>query len=191
MKKLLFEHTILAATAFKPEDFPDLNMPEIACVGRSNVGKSSLINNLTHTDLAKTSSIPGKTQSINFYVIDDQIALVDLPGYGYAKVPKEVRAKWAGIIDRYFKTRSTLRLILFLIDSRREFNEEDIAFASWAEARKIPVLVVFTKADKKDSLKKKIPFPAAHFLYYSIKDPRARIDLIKHINAVISHGPHQ
>lgn len=191
MKKIPFEHTILAATAYTIKDFPKLSLPEIACVGRSNVGKSSLINHLTQTNLAKTSSVPGKTQSINFYVIDQQVALVDLPGYGYAKVPKELRAKWAEVIDNYFETRSSLRLILFLIDARREFNEEDIAFAKWAEAHNKPLVVVFTKADKVKSLKKEVPFPSAHILYYSIKDQRGRIELIKKINNLIGHGPHQ
>lgn len=209
MKKILFERTHLAATAYIPKDFPKLltlqgkPMPEIACVGRSNVGKSSLINHLTKSDLARTSSVPGKTQSINFYTIDDQIALVDLPGYGYAKVPSEVRAEWAGTIDRYFKSRSSLCLILFLIDSRREFAEEDIAFAKWAESQEKPMLVIFTKADKlsesekqKNSLaameilKKELPALSVHFLHYSIKDPHARINLIKQINLTL-HGTHQ
>jgi GTP-binding protein len=211
LKEIPFTQAQFVASAFNQESFPRLfnsggnPMPEVAIVGRSNVGKSSLINHLLKSKLAKTSSVPGKTQSINFFSVDEQIALVDLPGYGYAKVPKLVREQWAGIIDSYLQNRPTLRLILFLIDSRREPTEEDCALVKWAAFHQKPMLLVFTKSDKitesekrsmtlasLDSLKNFLHSTPVHFLHYSIKDPRARIELIEKINILLKgYGPHQ
>jgi GTP-binding protein len=174
-------------------------MPEIALVGRSNVGKSSLINHLLkNSKLAKTSSTPGKTQSINFFSIDEQLALVDLPGYGYAKVPKEIRSQWAAMIDAYLHSRDTLRLMLCLLDCRREPTDEDLALIKWACHNQKPALLVFTKADKMtdderrvktlsslDSFKNFLHSTPVHFLHYSIKHPRARIELIEKINGLL------
>jgi GTP-binding protein len=164
-----------------------------------------LINHLLKSKLAKTSSLPGKTQSINFFSVDEQLALVDLPGYGYAKVPKQVRGQWAGIIDYYLQNRTTLRLILFLIDARREPTEEDCTLVRWACFHQKPMVLIFTKADKLtehekckntlaslDSLKNFLHSSPAHFLHYSIKDGRARIELIDKINVLLKeHGTHQ
>jgi GTP-binding protein len=209
MKKVPFTQAQFVASAFNLESFPKLftsggnPMPEIAIVGRSNVGKSSLINHLLKRKLAKTSSIPGKTQSINFFSVDEQIALVDLPGYGYAKVPKQVKDAWAGIIDGYLQNRATLQLILFLIDSRREPTEQDCALVKWASFHQKPILLVFTKADKMteneikgktlaalNSLKNFLHTVPVHFLHYSIKDAGARIELIEKINALLKHPPY-
>jgi GTP-binding protein len=208
-KKVAFTQAQFVASAHTQENFPKMitpsghPMPEIAIIGRSNVGKSSLINHLLRNKLAKTSSLPGKTRSINFFCVDEQIALVDLPGYGYAKVPKQVREQWADLIDHYLKNRSTLQLILFLIDSRRRPSEEDFAFIQWASFHQKSLLIVFTKTDKInevekeknalaaiDSLKKFQNSDPLHFLHYSIKDPRARIELIDRIN-FITHTPKQ
>lgn len=124
-------------------------MPEIALIGRSNVGKSSLINHLLgRKGLAKTSSVPGKTQTVNFFIVDDQLALADLPGFGYAKVPKELRAKWGPLIEGYLKGRENLKLVLFLFDIRREPSEEDIAMLQWLMHFGKDVIAVFTKSDK-------------------------------------------
>ena len=212
MTKIPFSQAQFIASAFNLEGMPKMTtpsgspMPEIAIVGRSNVGKSSLINHLlNNSKLAKTSSTPGKTQSINFFSIDEQIALVDLPGYGYAKVPKSVRELWASFIDYYLQNRPTLQLILFLIDSRRDPTEEDCALVKWACFHQKPMLLIFTKSDKLtenekrekalaslDSLKNFLHSTPVHFLHYSIKDPRARIDLIQKINALLKeHGTHQ
>src|SRR5689334_3642729 len=131
MEKYSFTQGRFIASAFDEDQFPHMRttqgktMPEIAIVGRSNVGKSSLINALLKSTLAKTSSIPGKTQSINFFSIDERLALVDLPGYGYAKVSLDVKEKWSALIEAYLKTRTSLRLILFLLDSRRTPTEQD------------------------------------------------------------------
>jgi len=198
MKKVSFSYAQFIASAFTQDAFPKMTassgrpMPEIAIVGRSNVGKSSLVNHLLQRKLAKTSSIPGKTQSINFFSVEEQIALVDLPGYGFAKVPKQTKEQWAELIDCYLQTRSTLQLLLILIDSRRELNEEDCALVEWASFHKKPILFVFTKADKVKhkknlgSLEKLLNSSTVQYLHYSIKDPRARIQLINKINEIVS-----
>lgn len=202
MKKVPFTQAQFVCSAFTQENFPNMvspsgPMPEVAIVGRSNVGKSSLINHLLKNNLARTSSIPGKTQSINFFSVDNQIAFVDFPGYGYANVPTRVRKQWAEMIDHYLQNRSTLQLILLLIDSRREPTEEDCAFVKWALFHQKIILFIFTKTDKIEKEKKsttaslkflKNLFTSApiHFLYYSIKDPSARIALIKKINDLLS-----
>ena len=205
MKNIPFTRAQFVTSAFSHENFPRLvtpsgqPMPEIAIVGRSNVGKSSLINHLLRdSKLAKISSTPGKTKSINFFSIDQEIALVDLPGYGYAKVPKSVRDQWSQVIDHYLQNRSNLRLILFLLDSRRQPTEEDCALVKWASFNQKPMLLVFTKKDKMsdselrentlsslDSLKNFLHSAPVHFLHYSIKDQRARMELIEKINALL------
>ncbi len=135
-------------------EFPNLKdpqgrpLPEIALAGRSNVGKSSLINYLLNQKIAKSSSTPGKTQLLNFFSIDDKLILVDLPGYGFAKAPPDAIEKWSRAIDDYLNRRPSLRLILLLIDSRREVSEEDLSLIQWASAKKIPLLALLTKTDK-------------------------------------------
>lgn len=136
-------------------EFPVLKDPrgallaEIALAGKSNVGKSSLINHLLgQKKMAKISATPGKTQLLNFFLVDDKFLLVDLPGYGFAKAPPEEVAKWSRAIDTYMNHRSTLRLILLLVDSRRGGGPEDRVLVDWAEHKKIPLLVIFTKTDK-------------------------------------------
>jgi GTP-binding protein len=136
-------------------EFPHLKdpkgklLPEIALAGRSNVGKSSLINHLFgQKKLAKTSATPGKTQLLNFFVVDEKFLLVDLPGYGFAKAPPEEIAKWSNAIDTYINKRETLKLILLLIDCRRKIERDDEALIAWANAKKIPLLLIFTKTDK-------------------------------------------
>lgn len=205
MKEIPFKQARFIASAFSSEHFPRLikdsgePMPEVALVGRSNVGKSSLINHLLQNNsLAKTSSLPGKTQSINFFSVDNQLALVDLPGYGYAKVPMHIKQEWGALIDHYLQNRASLKLILFLIDSRREPTEEDLTFLKWSSFHKMPSLLVFTKVDKMnenemrqktlttlDYFKNFLHSSPVHFLHYSIKDSRARIELIKNINALL------
>ncbi len=124
-------------------------LPDIVLAGRSNVGKSSLINHwLGQKNLAKTSAKPGKTQLLNFFVIEDQALLVDLPGYGFAKAPEEAVKKWSQAIDLYLNHRSSLRLILLLVDIRRDITEEDLSLVKWAEQKRIPLLLVLTKKDK-------------------------------------------
>lgn len=153
--KVPFKTARFITSALLEKEWPSLKspqgspLPEIAFAGRSNVGKSSLINIVFgHKKLAKTSSIPGKTQRMNFFLIDEELLLVDLPGYGYAKVPGDAAAKWSSAIDIYMKTRASLQLLVLLIDARRGFSEDDIEVASWAGARNLPLLIVLTKTDK-------------------------------------------
>ena len=139
----------LLATAVKPEQYPDTFIPEIAFVGRSNVGKSSLINCLTNrTKLARTSSSPGKTATINFYDIAGQYRLVDLPGYGYAKVSKEEQARWAKMIETYLSDRYNLVQVIQLVDTRHKPSADDITMIDWIRSFNYTPLVVATKLDK-------------------------------------------
>lgn len=128
---------------------PNPDRPEIAFIGRSNVGKSSLINMLAQRKgLAKTSAKPGKTQLINHFNIDDQWYLVDLPGYGYAKVSKKSREAWEQMISDYILLRENLRVVCVLIDSRLEPQRIDLDFINWLGENEIPLALIFTKADK-------------------------------------------
>ncbi|HZK09471.1 MAG TPA: ribosome biogenesis GTP-binding protein YihA/YsxC [Clostridia bacterium] len=131
------------------DQFPPNDMPEFAFAGRSNVGKSSLINYLLNRNkLARTSSTPGKTQTINFYEINGQFRFVDLPGYGYAKVSKTEKAKWAGFIDQYLRERENLMEIFFLLDIRRKIKEEDIQMLEYIRSLGYEGRIILTKIDK-------------------------------------------
>ena len=168
-------------------------LPEIALAGRSNVGKSSLLNHLLHRKkLAKVSAEPGKTYTINYFDVDDQLIIVDLPGFGYAKRPDEIKALWSTAIDHYLEKRNSLALVLLLIDSRRLPTEEDIALAKWAHHHQKPLLLIFTKSDTiKDSdraknLEKTLKhIPTKHVLHYSIKDSKSRHNLITQVNQLL------
>ncbi len=142
----------LIISAAQPEQFPpeSLNGPvEIAFLGRSNVGKSSLLNKLTgQSGLAFTSSRPGRTQLINFFQIDNGLQFVDLPGYGYAQVPLEERARWKKLIESYLLHRRNLALSLLLIDARRGWMEMDLELKAWLEFHNRRYQVIVTKADK-------------------------------------------
>ncbi len=136
-------------SATKPSEYPKGNYPEIAMAGKSNVGKSSLINTLVNRkNLARISSRPGKTQVINFYLINNKISLVDLPGYGYAKVPLSVRKNWKPMVESYLQTRKEIRLVILILDARRGTSVEDLALVDWLDFHKIPCVLALTKADK-------------------------------------------
>jgi GTP-binding protein len=136
-------------SATQPDDFPRDQRPEIAFCGRSNIGKSSLLNTLTDAHgLARTSSSPGRTQTINFFLINDRIYFVDLPGYGYAKVPKVAKEKWGVMIEGYLRDREQLKLALMLVDSRMPPMESDVMMKQWLDHHRIPNAVVLTKIDK-------------------------------------------
>ncbi|NEM98335.1 ribosome biogenesis GTP-binding protein YihA/YsxC [Pontibacter burrus] len=138
----------------KVEQCPAPTMPEYAFIGRSNVGKSSLINMLTEQKgLAKTSAQPGKTQLINHFLINDSWYLVDLPGYGYAKVSKGAREDWRKMINYYFQNRENLACVFVLIDSRHEPLKQDLDFINYLGNLGVPFVLVFTKADKQSSVK--------------------------------------
>lgn len=128
---------------------PKDGQPEYAFIGRSNVGKSSLINMLTgRKALARVSNTPGKTKTLNFFDVDQSWYLVDLPGYGYAKISKKMRAKWEKMIERYLMERRSLICTFVLIDSRHELQQIDLEFINWLGERRIPFSIVYTKTDK-------------------------------------------
>ncbi|MFW6022078.1 MAG: ribosome biogenesis GTP-binding protein YihA/YsxC [Halanaerobiaceae bacterium] len=136
-------------SAFSSEGYPQHNFLEIAFSGRSNVGKSSMINKLLNrSKLARTSSQPGRTQSINFFNIDDRFFLVDLPGYGFAKVPKKVREEWGYLIDDYLHNRPNLAGIVQIVDARHKPTSDDCMMVDWLMETGIPTLTVATKVDK-------------------------------------------
>lgn len=195
-EKLSFAKAVFLNSASSEEHYPSLRdkrgqfLPEIALVGRSNVGKSSLLNHLTHQkNLARVSSTPGKTQLINFFSVDEKLTLVDLPGYGYAKISKSIRQSWANLIQTYLEKRKLLELVLLLCDCRHPPTKDDLLFAEWAKHYQKPLLLIFTKTDKlnkgailstceKHSRNFTFPIP---FFPYSIKDPKSREGLIKEI----------
>ncbi len=130
-------------------DYPRSPLPQVAFAGRSNVGKSSLINCLVERkDLAKTSSVPGKTRLINFFVVNDAVVFVDLPGYGYAKVSKEIRQAWRPMVEEFFAASTMIRIVVIIVDVRRGPEQEEIGLAAWLAEKSIPVLFVATKVDK-------------------------------------------
>ena len=133
----------------RPEQFPADGLPEVAFLGRSNVGKSSLLNALVgRPGLAFTSSTPGRTQTINFYRIDGKQYFVDLPGYGYARVPRAMVSDWKRLIENYLKTRESLKLCVLILDARRGWMEKDLELRAWLEFHKRRSLVIATKMDK-------------------------------------------
>jgi len=136
-------------SAAKSSQYPPAVLPEIAFSGRSNVGKSSLINILVNRKhLVKTSSTPGRTQLINFFVINETFSFVDLPGYGYARVPKSVKKNWGPMIDTYFSTRETLKGVVFIMDIRRMPDQKELNLIDWFNCSNIYSILILTKADK-------------------------------------------
>ena len=137
---------ITSMSAYEPPEEP---LPQIAVAGRSNVGKSSLINSLCRRKaLARTSATPGKTRLINLFLVNDQFHLVDLPGYGFAKVGREEKLRWGNMMDEYFARTALLRLTVHLVDIRHEPTQDDLQMNGFLRARGLPFLVVATKADK-------------------------------------------
>ena len=144
---------ILAAdfvkSAVLPSQYPSGSLPEVAFAGRSNVGKSSLINTLTQRKgLARISNAPGCTQLINFFTVNDRLSLVDLPGYGFARVPEAVKKNWGPMVETYLKERQALRLVVLVLDVRRNPGEHDLSLFKWFESYRIPCLIALTKTDK-------------------------------------------
>ena len=139
----------IVISAVKPEQYPSDPIPEFALAGRSNVGKSSFINKMINRkNLARTSSKPGKTQTLNFYIINEALHFVDVPGYGYAKVSKTERAAWGRMIETYFTSREQLRAAIQIVDLRHPPTKDDISMYEFLKHHKLPVIVIATKADK-------------------------------------------
>ena len=146
---MAFTKARFITSAPKLSDCPPETLPEVCFAGRSNVGKSSLINKITNRKkLARTSNTPGKTQQMNYYEIDEAFYLVDLPGFGYAKVPKKERERWGRDIQHYLLERNTLELILHLVDSRHPPSKLDEEFFYWMGSKQKPFAILLTKSDK-------------------------------------------
>ena len=136
-------------SAFKQADYPTDTLPEVAFAGKSNVGKSSLMNTLVNRkNLARTSTTPGRTQSLNFFSINQKLYFVDFPGYGFAKVPVAIKKQWKPMVETYLKSRKNLKLVVVILDCRREPSQEDRDLVEWLRFYKIPAFVVLTKIDK-------------------------------------------
>ncbi|MDQ0216460.1 GTP-binding protein [Oikeobacillus pervagus] len=139
----------IVISAVKPEQYPDDQLPEFALAGRSNVGKSSFINKMINRkSLARTSSKPGKTQTLNFYILEEALYFVDVPGYGYAKVSKKEREAWGKMIETYLTERKQLKAVLLIVDIRHEPTEDDILMYDFLKYYDIPCIVIATKVDK-------------------------------------------
>jgi len=144
-----FSDVRFLTSVFDLRQLPEPELPEIAFAGRSNVGKSSLLNRLIkRRNLVKTSARPGKTQSLNFFLLDNSIYLVDLPGYGYARVSKKMQAAWQELITAYLETRENLKCVVVIVDLRHELKVADLQLVDWLRSNGVPFLLVYTKADK-------------------------------------------
>ena len=192
IRKVEFRISIGSLTQERPDD-----LPQIAFSGRSNVGKSSLINTLlrrTRKKLAHVSGQPGKTQTLNFYAVNDAFYLVDLPGFGYAKVPKEVREQWRPLIEGYLKSEERLLGVVHLVDCRHSPTEDDRQMIEFLAELGIPTLLVLTKMDKLTATMraKRIPSIAEELqvdleqiLPFSSKTGEGRDDLLDSIEALL------
>lgn len=142
-------HAEIVISAVKPEQYPEGNLPEFALAGRSNVGKSSFINKmLNRKALARISSKPGKTQTLNFYIIEESLYFVDVPGYGYAKVSKKERAAWGKMIETYITSRKQLKAVILIVDLRHPPTVDDRMMYDFLKHYQLPCIVIATKADK-------------------------------------------
>ena len=166
-------------SAEKPSQYPPAHPPEIAFAGRSNVGKSSLINKLLNRrNLVKTSSTPGRTQLINFFSINEHFSFVDLPGYGYAKVPAGIQKRWGPMVETYLSSRKTLRGVVLVLDIRRIPRAEERDLIDWLKYHRILSVMVLTKADKlskskqikqKQEIARTLNVSASDLLFFSAK----------------------
>lgn len=139
----------IVISAVKPEQYPEQDLPEFALAGRSNVGKSSFINKmLNRKSLARTSSKPGKTQTLNFYLINEEFHFVDVPGYGYAKVSKSERAAWGKMIETYLTKREQLKAVVLIVDLRHPPTKDDVMMYQFLKHFDLPCIIINTKADK-------------------------------------------
>ncbi len=178
-------------SATKPPEYPQGNFPEVAFAGKSNVGKSSLLNMLVNRKkLAKTSASPGRTQTINFFRVNEKLSFVDLPGYGYAKVPLEIRKAWKPMVESYLQLRKELRLVVLILDARRGVSPEDLDLLDWLDHHRVSFLMVFTKADKlsqmerarqKRTLAENPLIAGRRFLFFSAQTGEGKEELWKGI----------
>jgi len=181
-------------SSFQVSDWPSGALPEIAFMGRSNVGKSSLINSLLSVrGLARTSSTPGRTQSLNFFLINERFRFVDLPGFGYARVPKAIKSTWGEMVTSYLAKREQLVLSIHIVDSRHEPTKLDLQLHEWLEHSARPRLIVATKSDKlsnnelKESLGRvKRVFSKDRVVAYSAKTGRGGSEVWRAIESAVA-----
>jgi GTP-binding protein len=177
-------------SAVWPDQYPPATLPEVAFAGRSNVGKSSLINTLVgRKNLAKTSNTPGRTQLINFFSINEKLSFVDLPGYGFAKVSQSVKKDWGEMIEAYLRERQSLALVIFILDIRRDPSTDDLSLRNWLDDYRIPYLFILTKVDKlsnnqaiagRRSIEKILGLPAGEkTILFSAKTQKGKSDIWK------------
>jgi GTP-binding protein len=189
-------------SAVSPAQYPRQPLPEVAFAGRSNVGKSSLINTLVHRKgLAKTSATPGKTQTINFFLVNQRFVLVDLPGYGYAKVPPAVQARWRPMVETYLQQRDMLRAVIHIVDLRHPPTAQDVQLRAWLHAHRVPVVTVATKADKITpsqragqvrAVRQGLALPEEDALFlFSAQSREGRLRLLQHLGALLLPMPRQ
>lgn len=182
-------------SAVYEKDYPmELNNMEFAFVGRSNVGKSSLINSITgRKKLAKTSKTPGRTQLINYFKVNNEFYIVDLPGYGFAKVPKEMKAEWGKTMERYVAS-DRKKLVFVLLDIRRVPSEEDMEMLVWLDHHDIPFKIIFTKMDKVSNnekfkclkdIKKKVEFHNDDVFFHSSLNDTGKEDILNYIESLL------
>jgi GTP-binding protein len=154
---MIIKSAVFVKSAVNQSQYPPAILPEIAFAGRSNVGKSSLINTLIQRKrLVKTSSTPGRTRLINFFNINHNITFVDIPGYGYARVPTSLKKSWGPMIETYLSTRTTLNGVVFILDIRRTPGQAELNFLDWLNHYRIPFALVLTKSDKLSKAKQKL-----------------------------------
>jgi GTP-binding protein len=187
-------------SAVSPAQYPRQPLPEVAFAGRSNVGKSSLLNTLVHRKgLAKTSATPGKTQTINFFLVNQRFFLVDLPGYGYAKVPYEVQARWRPMVETYLQQRDRLRGVVHIVDLRHPPTAQDVQLRAWLQEHGVAVITVATKADKiapaqrggqVRTVRQRLALPQEEALFlFSARSHEGRLPLLQHLGALLMSTP--
>ncbi len=192
---MIIKSAEFVTSAVRQSHYPPVHLPEIAFAGRSNVGKSSLINTLVNRkNLVKTSSTPGRTQLINFFNINQSLMFVDLPGFGYARVPKKIQKEWGPMIETYLSTRSTLRGVVLIMDLRRTPGRQESETINWLHHYGIPCLPVMTKTDKLKKSKQVLQHKQAaevlqidpeHLLLFSAKSRQGKEQVWDEISRLV------
>lgn len=194
MHKPLFNNVVYIKSISSIDQIPKEKIPEIAIIGRSNVGKSTLINTICgRKNIAKISTTPGKTKLINFFLVNKSFYLVDLPGYGFAKLPKDLLESWTNLIEQYLLKSNNIRIIFLLIDSRHNIMKSDIEMINWLNINNLPFTVILTKMDKisKNKQNHQVKFyksimPDNHVLGFSIKHEDLKIELSNFIYNILN-----